>query len=169
MVAFLLYWCWSKQIIFRTHFVSTLAKSCIYVYFTLGFEMHCSSYNKEKWCHVNGHWSGQEMRCLYQEMQWLYLEMMQSQTMHWLYTRRFSVLNQKFVQETNIKRQATRHDCLPSLLGQWEQMKWISLQWGKQYFIPRWKGQPRQDKNSCNGMTSPTNQPQGRTPFICTP
>ncbi len=59
MVAFLLYWCWSKQIIFRTHFVSTLAKSCIYVYFTLGFEMHSSGYNKEKWCHVKRHsaWS----------------------------------------------------------------------------------------------------------------
>jgi hypothetical protein len=40
-----------------------------------------------------------------------------------------------FPAEIHIKRQATRHDCLPSLLGEWGQMNRNSVWRGKKYFV----------------------------------
>ncbi len=47
--------------------------------------------------------------------------------------------------ETHIKRQATRHDCLPSLLSDGD--KWIEIVYSKENNIFGRLKQPRQDKN----------------------
>jgi hypothetical protein len=49
--------------------------------------------------------------------------------------------------ETNIKRQATRHDCLLSFLGDGGKWSEIVLGEGKKYFVMGWLEQPRQNKN----------------------
>ncbi len=65
--------------------------------------------------------------------------------------------------ETHIKRQATRHDCLPSLLGDWNCVRW----W--QIFVLGRLGQSRQDKNILywpDELNEPTKE---GPPFMCTP
>jgi hypothetical protein len=49
--------------------------------------------------------------------------------------------------ETNIKRQATRQDCLPSLLGDGDKVSEIVCGEDSIYVLLGWLEQPRQDKN----------------------
>jgi len=71
-----------------------------------------------------------------------------------------------FAPETHIKSQATRHDCLPSLLGDGDKLsekvfgeeifctgQTIVVKAGQKYLVPAHRAQ-------CSN--------QGRTPFICT-
>ncbi len=62
--------------------------------------------------------------------------------------------------ETHIKRQATRQDCLPSLLGNGD--KWIDIVYGEEKNLLYWSDWSNQGstKISCTGSTSPTNQPR---------
>ncbi len=66
--------------------------------------------------------------------------------------------------EKHTKRQATPHDCLPSLIG--DEDKEIEIVYGeeKEYFVLGRLEQPRQNKNCTGTTTQRTNQ--GRTPFI---
>jgi len=67
--------------------------------------------------------------------------------------------------ETHTLRQATQHDCLPSLPGDGDKRIEIVLNsWGKKYFVPGRLEQRRQKKNSCTDTTGPTNQPR-KDPF----
>ncbi len=59
--------------------------------------------------------------------------------------------------DTHIKRQATRHDCLPRLLGCWDKWKMV---FGEEQNIVYWADYSRTKR------VQRTNQ--GRTPFICT-
>ncbi len=70
------------------------------------------------------------------------------------------------VAETHSKRQATLHDCLPSLLG--EEDKWLCTV-RRKYFVRGRLEQPRQGNNLLYRHEEP-NKPikEGRTPFICT-
>ncbi len=48
--------------------------------------------------------------------------------------------------------------------GRWGHTNWISVRWGKKYFVLGWPEQPRQDKKSL----VQARRAQRRTPFICT-
>jgi hypothetical protein len=66
--------------------------------------------------------------------------------------------------ETLIKRQATQHGCLPSLLGDGD--KGIEKVYGEEKNILYWADESSQGRTkiSCTGTTSPTNQPS-KGPF----
>jgi len=71
----------------------------------------------------------------------------------------------KLLPETHIKRQATRQDCLPSLLGYGD--KWIEIMYGvekNKYFVLGRLEQPRQDKNNLYRHDQP-NEPTMEGPL----
>ncbi len=68
--------------------------------------------------------------------------------------------------ETQTKRQATQHGCLPSLLGYGD--KEIGIEGGEKYFVPGSLEQPRLEQKSLVPAHIAQLANQGRTPFFCT-
>ncbi len=81
----------------------------------------------------------------------------------------FFLHSQRFLPETQIKRQVTQHDCPPSLLG--DGHKCTEILYCDEKHIVYWADYIKQGRTKifCTGTRSPWRTNQGRTPFICTP
>ncbi len=79
------------------------------------------------------------------------------------YPRKTS-LRHELPPETHTKRQATQHDCLPSLLAMGTKEQKNCMVWKTIFCTGLTRAAKAEQNNSCNGMTSPTNPP-AKDPF----
>ncbi len=93
---------------------------------------------------------------------------MHSSRFHFLFMRivkNFYACQSKMFFNNGENRRHTFRDRRPcttasQVAGRCRHINWNSVQRGKKYFVLGWVEQPRQNKVSCTGTMSPTNQPR---------